>query len=217
MEPITRRRLSQEVNAAKNESLMSTIEQINQLQSSFPYQAPSAMPIKPAYFGAAKGKNLIIVQMKAFQNFPIHLSLNGQVLTPVLNGLMNTSMYFPHVFQQIGQGNTSDAEFMSNTSIYLTGTIVMSMGYGHFKSALISQRLPMSYKVCPRPERKPRHSLLLFAWLFFFPASLPPLISRNLSLLFSLFFIQLKSAIPYSACTYSVFGPSFDSEFFILS
>lgn len=122
--------LSQEANAAKNESLKGTIKQINQLQLSYPYQTPSAKSIKPAYFGAAKGKNLIIVQMEAFQSFPIHLSLNGQALTPVLNGLTDTSMYFPHMFQQIGQGNTSDAEFMSNTSIYPTGTIAMSMGYG---------------------------------------------------------------------------------------
>jgi lipoteichoic acid synthase len=122
--------LSREENAAKNESLKSTIEQINQYQSSSPYQTPTVKSIKPAYFGAAKGKNLIIVQMEAFQNFPIHLSLNGQELTPVLNGLTGTSLYFPHVFQQIGQGNTSDAEFMSNTSIYPTGTIAMSMGYG---------------------------------------------------------------------------------------
>jgi lipoteichoic acid synthase len=122
--------LSREENAAKNESLKSTIEQINQHQSSYTYQTPAAKSIKPAYFGAAKGKNLIIVQMEAFQNFPIHLSLNGQELTPVLNGLTGTSLYFPHVFQQIGQGNTSDAEFMSNTSIYPTGTIAMSMGYG---------------------------------------------------------------------------------------
>jgi lipoteichoic acid synthase len=122
--------LSREENTAKNESLKGTIEQINQHQSSYSYQTPSAKSIKPAYFGAAKGKNLIIVQMEAFQNFPIHLSLNGQALTPVLNGLTGTSLYFPHVFQQIGQGNTSDAEFMSNTSIYPTGTIAMSMGYG---------------------------------------------------------------------------------------
>jgi lipoteichoic acid synthase len=122
--------LNRDANAAKNESLKGTIIQINQLQSSYSYQTPSAKSIQPAYFGAAKGKNLIIVQMEAFQNFPIHLSLNVQVLTPVLNGLTDTSLYFPHVFQQIGQGNTSDAEFMSNTSIYPTGTIAMSMGYG---------------------------------------------------------------------------------------
>jgi len=57
--------------------------------------------------------------------------VNGQEVTPVLNDLIaNGSFYFPHTFQQIGQGNTSDAEFISNTGLYPTGTIAMSKGYG---------------------------------------------------------------------------------------
>lgn len=84
----------------------------------------------PVLFGSAKGKNVIIVQMEAFQNFAINMSIDGQVVTPNLNALINESFYFPHFFQTIGQGNTSDAEFMSNTSIYPTGVIAMSTGYG---------------------------------------------------------------------------------------
>lgn len=84
----------------------------------------------PAYFGAAKGMNVIVVQLEAFQNFAIHLSIDEQVVTPVLNQLALDSFYFPHFYQTIGQGNTSDAEFMSNTSIYPTGVIAMSTGYG---------------------------------------------------------------------------------------
>jgi lipoteichoic acid synthase len=71
--------------------------------------------------------------MEAFQNFLIHLNYQGKELTPVLNKLAAESFYFPHIYQQIGQGNTSDAEFMSNTSIYPTGTIPMSTGYGDRK------------------------------------------------------------------------------------
>jgi lipoteichoic acid synthase len=81
-------------------------------------------------FGTQKGKNVIFVQLEAFQNFPVNLSLNGTVLTPTLNNLAKDGYYFPHIFQQIGQGNTSDAEFMSNTSLYPTGKIAMSTGYG---------------------------------------------------------------------------------------
>jgi lipoteichoic acid synthase len=81
-------------------------------------------------FGTQKGKNLIIVQLEAFQNFPINLSVGGTEVTPTLNKLAKDGYYFPNIFQQIGQGNTSDAEFMSNTSIYPTGTIPMSTGYG---------------------------------------------------------------------------------------
>jgi lipoteichoic acid synthase len=102
---------------------------IKQLQSSDP-DVKMIAEKAPAAFGSMKGKNLVIVQMEAFQNFPIHLKLNGQVLTPVLNGLADEGYYFPHFFQQIGQGNTADAEFMSNTSIYPTAKIAMSTGYG---------------------------------------------------------------------------------------
>jgi lipoteichoic acid synthase len=102
-------------------------QQIVQLQSAEPdLKANAAAPVG---FGSAKGKNLVIIQMEAFQNFPIHLKLNGQVLTPALNALADEGYYFPHFFQQIGQGNTSDAEFMSNTSIYPTAKVAMSTGY----------------------------------------------------------------------------------------
>ncbi|MCZ8511043.1 LTA synthase family protein [Paenibacillus filicis] len=99
-------------------------------ESKYPYMKPLAEGEQPQQFAAEKGKNLIVVQLEALQAFPIGMSLNGQALTPVLNDFASRSYYFPHIFQQIGQGNTSDAEFMSNTSIYPTGTIPMSTGFG---------------------------------------------------------------------------------------
>ncbi|WP_375708420.1 LTA synthase family protein [Paenibacillus albidus] len=74
---------------------------------------------KPVLFGAAKGKNLIIIQMESFQNLLIHLSIDGQEITPNMNKLADSSTYFPRFFQQVGQGNTSDAEFIVNTSFYV--------------------------------------------------------------------------------------------------
>ena len=73
----------------------------------------------PILYGAAKGKNLIIIQMESFQNFLIHLSIDGHEITPNLNKLADSSIYFPRFFQQVGQGNTSDAEFIVNTSFYV--------------------------------------------------------------------------------------------------
>lgn len=84
----------------------------------------------PSYFGAAKGKNVIVLQLEAFQTIAIGLELDGQEVTPVLNELIKDSFYFPHFFQQIGQGNTSDAEFLSNTGIYPTGSVAISRGFG---------------------------------------------------------------------------------------
>ncbi|WP_241158499.1 LTA synthase family protein [Cohnella candidum] len=114
----------------KNVDVNQLTKQVDQLETSNPDVQTGTEDKKPANFGTMKGKNLIIVQMEAFQNFPIHLTLNGQVLTPVLNGLADEGYYFPHFFQQIGPGNTSDAEFMSNTSIYPTAKVAMSTGYG---------------------------------------------------------------------------------------
>lgn len=73
----------------------------------------------PVLFGAAKGKNLIILQMESFQNFLINLKIDGQEITPNMNKLAASSFYFPRFYQQVGQGNTSDAEFIVNTSFYV--------------------------------------------------------------------------------------------------
>lgn len=80
--------------------------------------------------GVAKDKNVIIIQAEAFQDFTINLKVNGQEVTPFLNQFINESMYFPNIFQQIGPGNTSDAEFMSNTSLYPSAWTATSETFG---------------------------------------------------------------------------------------
>ncbi|MFC3256596.1 LTA synthase family protein, partial [Paenibacillus sepulcri] len=76
-------------------------------------------PAAPQYWNAAQGKNLIILQLESFQNFLIDLKIDGQEITPNLNKLAHDNFYFPHFFQQVGEGNTSDAEFVVNTSFYI--------------------------------------------------------------------------------------------------
>jgi lipoteichoic acid synthase len=70
------------------------------------------------YFGKYKGKNVIIVQAESLNNFPIGLKVDGEEVTPHLNKLITESHYYPNTYLQIGRGNTSDAEFVSNNSIY---------------------------------------------------------------------------------------------------
>ncbi|KGR76526.1 hypothetical protein CD33_06550 [Ureibacillus sinduriensis BLB-1 = JCM 15800] len=82
------------------------------------------------YFGVAGGKNIIAIQMEAFQDFTLNLQVNGQPVTPFLNSLIKESVYFPNVYQQIGPGNTSDAEFIFNTSLYPAGMEATSETYG---------------------------------------------------------------------------------------
>jgi len=68
--------------------------------------------------GTARGKNLIIVQVEALQGFVVERKFNGKEITPNLNKLINDSIYFENFYFQIGGGNTSDAEFLSNTSLF---------------------------------------------------------------------------------------------------
>lgn len=68
--------------------------------------------------GSAEGKNLIMIQVEALQQFVINQKVNGQEITPNLNKWLNKSLYFDNYFYQVAGGNTSDAEFMSNNSLY---------------------------------------------------------------------------------------------------
>ena len=73
---------------------------------------------QPKFNAALQGKNVVFIQLEAFQDFLINLKVDGQEITPFLNVLASDSLYFSNVYQQIAVGSTSDAEFISNTSLY---------------------------------------------------------------------------------------------------
>ena len=85
------------------------------------------------YFNAAEGRNLIVIQVESMQNFPLRLEVDGAEVTPNLNNLLKESFYFPNTAQQTGPGNTSDAEFILNTSLYPTAFNPTSQTYGNKK------------------------------------------------------------------------------------
>nr|WP_211201482.1 LTA synthase family protein [Bacillus sp. NTK071] len=62
--------------------------------------------------------NIILVQLESFQDSLIGQKINDQVLTPNLNALKEESLYFPSFYHQTHEGRTSDAEFITNTSLY---------------------------------------------------------------------------------------------------
>lgn len=72
-------------------------------------------------FGLAEGRHLFMVQVESMQNFVIGKSVGGQEVTPNMNALLGESTYFSNVFQQIGAGTTSDAEWITNTGLYAEG------------------------------------------------------------------------------------------------
>lgn len=102
---------------AEEQELVET-EEINQNVINNLKGLPTA-PSVIQFQGIAKGNNVIVIQLESFQNFLIGLTLDGQEVTPVMNKLAGENMYFKHFYQQVGQGNTSDAEYVVNTSTYI--------------------------------------------------------------------------------------------------
>ncbi|WP_125154686.1 LTA synthase family protein [Clostridium rectalis] len=68
--------------------------------------------------GYGSKKNLIMIQFESLQSFVIDKKVNGKEITPNLNKLIKDSAYFNNCFYQVMDGNTSDAEFIVNNSIY---------------------------------------------------------------------------------------------------
>ncbi|WOO39176.1 LTA synthase family protein [Anaerocolumna sp. AGMB13020] len=71
------------------------------------------------YKNIGEGKNLIVLQVEALQNFVIGAQYNGQVITPNLNAfLQKDTLYYDRYYTNIGKGNTADAEFSTLNSLY---------------------------------------------------------------------------------------------------
>lgn len=67
---------------------------------------------------SAKKPNVIMVQLESFQTTVIDQQINAQELTPNLNALKQEMLYFPSFYHQTHEGRTSDAEFITNNSLY---------------------------------------------------------------------------------------------------
>ncbi|WP_057002377.1 LTA synthase family protein [Agrilactobacillus composti] len=91
------------------------------------YAAPN-----PAYFGKAKGKNVIIIHLESFQQFIIDKKIDGQEVTPFLNSLYHdkSTLAFSNFYHEVGQGRTSDAETMLETGLFglPEGSVFTSLG-----------------------------------------------------------------------------------------
>jgi len=82
------------------------------------------------FCGSAEGRHVFFIQVESMQSFAVGLSVAGKSVTPVMDGLRAESFYFPRVVQQIGAGNTSDCEFVTNTSLYPLESKAVSLEYG---------------------------------------------------------------------------------------
>ena len=81
------------------------------------YFADVKEPTKNKYTGMYEGKNILVIHGESIQNFLIGLKFNGQEVTPNLNKLAKTGMYFDNFYTQVSIGTSSDTEFTLNTSL----------------------------------------------------------------------------------------------------
>ncbi|WP_413358475.1 LTA synthase family protein [Bacillus subtilis] len=85
------------------------------------YVTANAKDANKRLFGAAKGRNVILVSLESTQSFVINEKLNGEEITPFLNDFIKQSYNFNNVYHQTGQGKTSDSEFIVDNSMYPLG------------------------------------------------------------------------------------------------
>lgn len=85
----------------------------------------------PKYFGTAKGKNLIIIQLESLQRNLTSVKINGQSITPTLDKLQNETLYSDSFFQTVSKSNTADAEWSVYTSTFPSGYYTNTQTYGN--------------------------------------------------------------------------------------
>lgn len=86
----------------------------------------------PEYYGKADGKNVIILHLESLQQVSIDRQINGQEVMPFINSIYHSedTISFDNFFHQVGQGKTSDAENMLETSTFglPTGSLFSKLG-----------------------------------------------------------------------------------------
>lgn len=79
--------------------------------------------------GIFQGKNVIFVHFESLESSVISRRIHGQEITPQLNRLLAHSFYFPKIKEQVGEGNSADAEFMVFNSLYPLPRGIISLRY----------------------------------------------------------------------------------------
>ena len=105
-----------------------TDAQVAEVRAWFTARAPLRAGVGPA-FGAARGKNLIVVQVESLQDFAVDYRVGGpggpggsgspgsQDVMPHLRTWSGDSVRFTNVTDQTNEGSTSDAEFTTLVSL----------------------------------------------------------------------------------------------------
>lgn len=75
-------------------------------------------PVPPSVPAKKPPANLIMIQFESLQLDLVNRLIGRQEITPNLNRLIKDSYSFPNFYHQTGEGHTSDAELLTQTSSY---------------------------------------------------------------------------------------------------
>lgn len=100
------------------------------------YEENRNTPLVNDYTGIFNGKNVIVIHAESLQGFNLGLSFNGEEVTPNINKLANTGIYFNNFYAQVGVGTSSDSEFTYATSLLPAnnGTVFVNYANNKFKT-----------------------------------------------------------------------------------
>ena len=95
----------------------------------------AARQTRSPLFGAAAGKNLIVVQAESLNSFAIGLIVEGQMVAPHMTTFASESLSFSNFFDQTFTGATSDATFLAMQSLHpvSVGAVATRFGSHHFR------------------------------------------------------------------------------------
>ena len=91
---------------------------------------------KNDYTGIFKGKNVIAIHAESMQTTLIGMKINGKEVTPNLNKLAASGLYFDNFYSQVSFGTSSDTEFTLATSLLpvSSGTVFINFADRTYES-----------------------------------------------------------------------------------
>lgn len=69
------------------------------------------------FFGAARGRNLVMIQVESLQAVVIDFRVGGREVTPFLNSFAAGNIFFANVTDQTEEGRSSDSELATQVSL----------------------------------------------------------------------------------------------------
>lgn len=105
------------------------------------YQTKGLVQSVNDYTKIFEGKNVIAIHAESLQSFTLGLSFNDKEVTPNLNKLSKSGLYFSNFYAQVGVGTSSDTEFTYATSLLPANTGTVFVNYYDNKFETIQNEL----------------------------------------------------------------------------